>query len=74
LAWAFDQQTNQGNTLAVLEALESFYRSNYSYRVNLARFIMCPCITILVGTMVGFVVYSIFSPMVAIINNLASMP
>jgi type IV pilus assembly protein PilC len=74
LAWAFDQQTNQGNTLAVLEALESFYRSNYSYRVNLARFIMCPCITILVGAMVGFVVYAIFSPMVAIINNLASMP
>jgi len=71
LAWAFDQQTNQGNTLAILETLESFYRSNYSYRVNLARFIMYPCVTILMGAMVGFVVYAVFSPMVTIINHLA---
>jgi type II secretory pathway component PulF len=37
----------------------------------LARFIMWPCVTIMMGAMVGFVVYAIFSPGVAIIRNLA---
>jgi type II secretory pathway component PulF len=73
LAWAFDDKVNEGNTLAILETLESFYRTNYSYRVNLARFIMGPCITIIMGATVGFVVYAIFSPMVFIIEHLSSM-
>ena len=73
LAWAFDGQVNKGNTLAILETLESLYRSNYSYRINLARFIMWPCVTIIMGAMVGFVVYAIFSPCVAIINLLANL-
>ena len=72
LVWAFDERVNQGNTLAILETLESFYRSNYSYRVNLARFIMWPCVTIIMGAMVGFVVYAMFSTGIAIINHLAS--
>jgi len=73
LAWAFDDKVNEGNTLAILETLESFYRSNYSYRVNLARFIMEPCITITMGAAVGFVVYAVYYPMVFIIENLSSM-
>jgi len=73
LAWAFDDKVNEGNTLAILETLESFYRTNYSYRVNLARFIMGPCITITMGATVGFVVYAIYSPMVAIIEHLSIM-
>jgi type IV pilus assembly protein PilC len=71
LAWAFDDQVNQGNTLAILEMLESFYRSHYSYYVNLARFIMWPCIILLMGAMVGFVVYAIFSPLIAVIGHMA---
>jgi len=71
LAWAFDEQVNQGNTLSVLEMLESFYRSNYSYYVNLARFIMWPCVTLIMGVMVGFVVYAIFSPGIAVIKHMA---
>ena len=71
LAWAFDEQVNQGNTLSILETLESFYRSNYSYYVNLARFIMWPCLTLIMGAMVGFVVYAIFSPSITVINSLA---
>jgi type IV pilus assembly protein PilC len=71
LAWAFDEQVNQGNTLTILETLESFYRSNYSYRVNLARYIMWPCVTLIMGSIVGFVIYAMFSPMVVIINTLA---
>ena len=67
LAWAFDEKVNQGNTLTILETLESFYRSNYSYRINLARYIMWPCVTLIMGTMVGFVIYAIFSPCISII-------
>jgi type II secretory pathway component PulF len=73
LAWAFDDKVNQGNTLSILETLESFYRSNYSYYINLARFIMWPCVTIAMGAMVGFVVFAIFSPGVAIIHNMVEL-
>ncbi|MHC4596254.1 MAG: type II secretion system F family protein [Planctomycetota bacterium] len=73
LAWAFDDHVNQGNTLAILEMLESFYRSNYSYHVNLARFIIWPCIILAMGVAVGFVVYAIFSPMIAIIGNMVEL-
>jgi type II secretory pathway component PulF len=73
LAWAFDEQVNQNNTLNVLETLESLYRSNYSYYANLVRFIMWPCVTLMMGVMVGFVVYAIFSPVVAIIHHTADL-
>ncbi|MHC4558829.1 MAG: type II secretion system F family protein [Planctomycetota bacterium] len=72
LAWAFDDKVNQGNALAILETLEFFYRSNYSYCVNLARFIIWPCLVLALGATVGFVVYAIFSPAIAIINHLAN--
>jgi len=71
LAWAFDEKVNQGNTLMILETLESFYRSNYSYCVNLARFIMWPCLILVMGAIVGFVVYAIFSPSVLILEVLS---
>jgi type II secretory pathway component PulF len=70
LAWAFSG-AQRGNTPAVLEMLESHYRSNYSYRVNLARFILWPCGIILLGATVGFIVYAIFSPGVAVIEQLS---
>lgn len=73
IAWAFDEQVNQDNALAVLEMLESFYRSNYSYRVNLARFIMWPCVSIMLGVIVGFVVYAFFCPLVLIINQMTNL-
>ncbi|HUU20787.1 MAG TPA: type II secretion system F family protein [Sedimentisphaerales bacterium] len=73
LAWAFDEQVNQGNTLSILETLESFYRSNYSYYVNLARFIMWPCVTLIMGLTVGFVAYAIFSPGIMVIRSLADL-
>jgi len=73
LAWAFDEKVNQGNTLTILETLESFYRSNYSYSVNLARFIMWPCLILVMGAIVGFVIYAIFSPSILIIQILSDM-
>ncbi len=62
VAWAFDQKVNQGNTPAILESLESFYRSHYGYITNLARFIFWPCVTIVMGLLVGAVVYAMFAP------------
>jgi type II secretory pathway component PulF len=73
LAWAFDEQVNQGNTLSILETLESFYRTNYSYYVNLARFIMWPCVTLVMGITVGFVLYAIFSPAIMVIHRMAEL-
>jgi type IV pilus assembly protein PilC len=73
LAWAFDDQVNQGNTLSILETIESFYRTNYNYYVNLARFIMWPCITLAMGVMVGFVVYAIFIPGITVIRSLSDI-
>jgi len=73
LAWAFDEKVNKGNTLSILETLESFYRSSYSYAVNLARFIMWPCLILMMGVIVGFVIYAIFSPGILIIERLSDM-
>ena len=73
LAWAFDEQVNKGNTLSILEVLESFYRTNYNYYVNLARFIMWPCLTLIMGLMVGFVIYAIFSPNIMVIKRMAEL-
>ncbi len=72
LAWAFDQDVNQGNTVQILETLETFYRSNYSYAVNLLRFATEPFVTIFMGLIVGFVIYALFSPVVATIQFLAT--
>jgi type II secretory pathway component PulF len=71
LSWAFEQQENPENTLPLLEMLESVWRSNYSYRANLAKFILIPCTTICLGAMVGFVGFSVFSAIVAVIMQYA---
>jgi type II secretory pathway component PulF len=71
LAWAFDEKVNQGNTPVILETLENFYRLNYSYSVNLARYIMWPCVILAMGLIVGFVVFAVFSPGIYIINVLS---
>ncbi len=71
LAWAFDGGVNASNTPAILEMLESHYRWSYMYRLNVTRFILWPTGIVLLGLMVGFVVYAVFSPAVAIINLMA---
>jgi len=71
LAWAFDSGGGTANTPTILQMLESHYRTIYSYRLNLTRYILWPVGIVLLGLMVGFIVYAIFSPMVAIINLMA---
>ncbi|RPJ39626.1 MAG: hypothetical protein EHM35_01865 [Planctomycetaceae bacterium] len=69
LAWAFDGGAETGNTPAVLEMLDAHYRSNYSYRVNLARFILWPLGIIMLGAAVGFVVFAVFSALMATLTQ-----
>ena len=71
LAWAFDEGAGSVETPDVLDMLETFYRSNYSYRVNLARFILWPCVIILLGLMVGAVVVGVFLPSITVITFMA---
>ena len=70
LAWAFDGGVNAGNTPAILEMLESYHRSLYLYRLNLTRYILWPVGILLLGLMVGFVAYAVFSPAVAVTNSM----
>jgi type II secretory pathway component PulF len=70
LAWAFEAGMTGDGAPAVLEMLESFYRSNYSFRVNLSRFILWPCAIIVLGMTVGFVVIAVFLPGVSVITSL----
>ncbi len=65
VAWAFDQSVNAGNVPSVLEMLETFYRTRYSYRVNLMRYILWPLVTLLLALMIGFVVFALFAPLPA---------
>lgn len=71
LAWALDEGTGAGDAPTVLAMIEGYYRSNYSYRANLARFILWPCAIIALGVTVGFVVYAIFTPGVAVLETMA---
>jgi type IV pilus assembly protein PilC len=68
IAWAFDDKVNEGNTPEILEMLEEFYRSNYSYKVHLARSVVIPLMVLALGLTVGFVVYAMFIPIVSITN------
>ncbi len=72
LAWAFDPSVGTADAPVMLEMLESFYRSNYSYRVNLARFILWPCAIIALGVTVGFVILAIFLPGITVITEMAA--
>ena len=72
IAWALDEKVNQGNTPEILEMLEEFHRSNYSYKVHLARSVAIPLMVLGLGLTVGFVVYAIFMPMVSITNYMVN--
>jgi len=73
MAWAFADMHNHCNTLDVMETLESSYRWGYSRAAALARFIIGPCETLCLGLMVGFIVYAIFAPLVAVIYAAADL-
>jgi len=63
VAWAFDQRANPSGAPTALETLESIYRSNYSYRARLARFIGWPLIVLALAGFVGYTVYALYLPL-----------
>jgi type IV pilus assembly protein PilC len=71
IAWAFDDRVNKGNTPQILQMLEEFYRSIYTYRVNIAKSIAMPFSIIILGLLVGFVMYAMFMPMITLLMFLA---
>jgi len=73
ISWAFEQPGDDENMRNILQMLEEVYRSNYSYRVNLAKFILLPSTIVCIGSMVGFFAYAIFSAMIAIITQLVDL-
>ncbi|MFB3893738.1 MAG: type II secretion system F family protein [Phycisphaerae bacterium] len=66
MAWAFDPRLSagaaDGRTPAILEALESVYRSRTSYAANFLRVAFWPCVILGLGAFVGLVVYACFAP------------
>lgn len=70
LAWAFDQNVNAGNTPEILGMLEKFYRASYNFKANIIRAVSFPCIMLLLGAMVGFIVYAMFLPIIQLITIL----
>lgn len=72
IAWALDEKVNQGNTPEILKMLEEFHRSNYGYKVHLARSVVMPLMVLGLGLTVGFVVYAMFMPMVSITSYMVN--
>lgn len=67
ITWAFDQDVNRGNTISILEMLENHYREHYHFKAVLAGQIATPITILLLGLIVGFVVYAMFLPMIELI-------
>jgi type IV pilus assembly protein PilC len=76
MAWAFDPRLSagpaDGRTPAILEALESIYRSRTSYAANILRVSLWPCLVLALGSFVGFVAYACFVPLAWLVS--ACMP
>jgi len=70
IAWAFDDQINSGNTPEILEMLESFYRENFSFKLNIARAVSGPLMILLLAVCVGFMAFAMFLPILQIITIL----
>jgi len=68
LAWALDGDVNPNNAPAVLEAIESFYRTQYAYAINLVASVFWPLVTLGLAGMVGCVVFATFLPYITLIR------
>jgi len=72
IAWAFDDKVNEGNTPEILGMLEEFYRSNYNFRINIAKSAAMPFMVVGLGAAVGFIVFAMFMPMFTILSVLTA--
>ena len=72
IAWAFDDKVNEANTPEILGMLEEFYRSNYNFRINIAKSAAMPFMVLGLGAIVGFIVFAMFMPMITILSVLTA--
>jgi len=72
IAWAFDDKVNEANTPEILGMLEEFYRSNYNFRINIAKSAAMPFMVLGLGAIVGFIVFAMFMPMFTILSVLTA--
>ena len=72
IAWAFDQSVMPPNVPKILSMLEKTYRRSYRYRLLLVRYVCWPCLIAGLGVLVGFVAYAMFTPIVVMIDAVAS--
>jgi type IV pilus assembly protein PilC len=70
VVWAFNGKVNPEVNERIFKMLESAMESNYSYALNLVRLASVPLMVLTLGLIVGFVVHSIFIPMVEITKYL----
>ncbi len=70
VVWAFNEKINPEVNERLFKMLESATASNYSYAMNLVKTASVPLTVLGLGAVVGFVVYSIFMPMVEITKYL----
>jgi len=73
VAWAFDTTVNQGNTPNILSMLEQTYSDRYVYQSNILSLILGPCIIMMLGAMVCFVMLGVFLPMIYTITSLTQI-
>jgi type IV pilus assembly protein PilC len=66
IAWAFDSTMHRGDTPMTLETLGEIMNNQYRFRSSLLRQILWPVQIVLLGCLVGFIVYTLFSSMVNI--------
>ena len=69
-AWAFEKP-NAAATVDILNLLEGFFRTQYHYQAHLFKYIAGPLIIVALACLVGIIVHGTFTPLVAIIHQLA---
>ncbi len=72
VAWAFDDKVNEANAPEILGMIEEFYRSNYNFRINIAKSAAMPFMVVGMGAIVGFIAYAMFMPMFTILSVLTA--
>ena len=72
ITWAFDEKVNEANTPEILGMIEEFYRSNYNFRINIAKSVFEPFMVLGLGATVGFIVFAMFMPMIKILSVLTA--
>lgn len=73
LAWAFDSKVNAGNTPNVLDMLEQITSDKYVYQSKMINTIVGPCVIVVLGMAVCFVMVAIYLPMVSTISHLSNL-